>query len=519
MKSKIIQLILSVFLISQIAYSQEWPKIYGDNFHALVNDMNETYDQGIILSGFIYLPYGFCRYIWIIKTDINGDLLWWKKIGDSSHQYGLTRSEITTDNGLIFSGGTTKYTGDFDPLFVKMNTCGEVEWCRVLSSPGYNLALEIINLPDNTYMGLLQYYGEGDTYARSNLIKLDQIGEPVWIQKLAQEDSTIINEELYNLLYSSDSNIIISGDRGPGQFAYWIKTDTAGNQIWDLKWQGGYGGARQVIETSNQMFYSAGGFAGPGYHMTPSIFKFDNSGTKIYQEYLLGDTLAGGGAEPMILYGDTSLITGIQWRTSNDVEDGYSDILKTDTLGNIINRRTLIHYNKCPKAIMQSSDNKVLVTGNYMPSNYWDIYLWKFNTNLEDDTLYTQPLTYDSLCPFEIQSDTMDLDCDLFVNIDELPTREEYESTVKIYPNPARDWVALTLPDVVAEGKVEIAVYDVFGREVETGRGGDKEMEGQGEVPVNRMLVLDVSGYPPGMYVVVVTDRKGRRYTGKVIVR
>jgi hypothetical protein len=74
------------------------------------------------------------------------------------------------------------------------------------------------------------------------------------------------------------------------------------------------------------------------------------------------------------------------------------------------------------------------------------------------------------------------------------------------------------LPDIVAAGKVEITVYDVFGREVETGRRGDEEMGGQGEVPVNRMLVLDVSGYPPGMYVVVVTDQKGRRYTGKVVV-
>ncbi|HNQ82462.1 MAG TPA: hypothetical protein PKM34_02395 [Bacteroidales bacterium] len=154
-----------------------------------------------------------------------------------------------------------------------------------------------------------------------------------------------------------------------------------------------------------------------------------------------------------------------------------------------------------------------------MVSNYFDIYLWKMNTNLEDDTLYTQSMTYDSLCPYEIQSDTMDLDCDLFVNIDELPTKEEYESTVKISPNPAEDWVALTLPDIVASEKVEIAVYDVFGREVETGRRGDKEMGRQGEVPVNRMVVLDVSGYPPGMYVVVVTDRKERRYSGKMVIR
>jgi hypothetical protein len=149
--------------------------------------------------------------------------------------------------------------------------------------------------------------------------------------------------------------------------------------------------------------------------------------------------------------------------------------------------------------------------GYYVIDNNWDIYLWKMNEDLEDDTLYTQPLTYDSLCPYEIQSDTIDLDCGLFVNINELPTKEEYESTIIIYPNPAREWAVLTLPDVVAEGAVEVVVYDIFGREV--GKRGRGEF-----LPANRMLLLDVASYPAGMYVAVAMDKKGRRYTGKFVV-
>jgi hypothetical protein len=141
------------------------------------------------------------------------------------------------------------------------------------------------------------------------------------------------------------------------------------------------------------------------------------------------------------------------------------------------------------------------------------------NENLEDDTLYNQPLVYDSLCPHEIQSDTVLLDCGLFVNIDEIPTQEEYESTIKISPNPARDWVVLALPDVVAAGKVELNIYDIFGRKAWGHGGMEAGKLANGDVlPSNRMILLDSSGYSSGMYIAVVRDQKGRRYTGKFVV-
>jgi hypothetical protein len=37
-------------------------------------------------------------------------------------------------------------------------------------------------------------------------------------------------------------------------------------------------------------------------------------------------------------------------------------------------------------------------------------------------------------------------------------------------------------------------------------------------LPVNRMISLDVSGFSPGLYIAVVVDRMGRRYTGKFVV-
>ena len=113
--------------------------------------------------------------------------------------------------------------------------------------------------------------------------------------------------------------------------------------------------------------------------MTPSVFKFDDEGIPIYHQYLLGDTLLGGGAEPIILLNDSSLIIGIQWRVSPYISDGYSEILITDTLGIIKNRRILLHENHPPRSMILSQDNKIIVAGNYVVDYYWDIYMWKFN--------------------------------------------------------------------------------------------------------------------------------------------
>jgi hypothetical protein len=516
--SRIIFFIL-LFISFAKCYSQDWPKIYGNNFDAYVNRIIEDYDHGYLIGGDVLKNFNTFQYAWIIKTDINGNELWNKKYGNGTDQNYLGSCAKTIDQGLIACGNTTIEDPQFDPFFFKLNACGEVEWCKILYSEGYNDASGIIAVEDG-YIGMLRYYRNDSLYARISLIKLNLDGEPLWIQYLAQEDTLIYNEEGYYLYQTSDSNFLVSGECfHPGLKPYWIQTDTSGNQIWDLLWQGGIGSASQVTENDRDFFYCAGGFEGPGYPMTPSIFKFDKEGNPYYQKYLLGDTLVGGGADPIILFNDSILLTGIQWRISPNVDDGYSEILKIDTLGNILNRRILLHENRCPSEIIKTYDNKILVIGFYTVYYYWNICLWKMNSDLEFDTLYTQPLTYDSLCPFEIQSDTVDLDCGVFVNIDELPTKEEYESSIKISPNPARELIALTLPNVVASGDVELVIYDIFGREEwRHGRMEARKLGSGGMVPVNRTISVDISTFPPGMYIAVVMDQKGRRYTGKFIV-
>jgi hypothetical protein len=464
-KLRSILIFIILILVIQSVHSQNWPKIYSGNFHSLISGLGETYDRGYMMTGYIYLPYGFCRFIYLIKTDINGNILWFKKIGDMTHQFGASNSEITKDHGLIISASTSKYSsGNFDPVFIKTNVCGEIEWCRVLTCPDQNYGTDVIQTGDGSYIGLLTYYGVDSTYSRISLVKMDQNGEPIWIQRLAQEDTLIYNEEGGYLYLTSECNYLVSGHAyHPGCHPFWIMTDTTGSQIWNLFWNSLVGEAHQLIEKDSGIFYSTSWGIGANGIQSPILLKFDSSGNRIEEHNLMGDTIVQGSAVPINSLNDSTLLIGLAWKkVPFPVDQGFSEIYMTDTLGGLIKRRVLYNEYATPRYIVVDSEDKILVSGYYDINGFWGIYLWKMNADLEDDTLYTQPITYDSLCPYQITSDTVDMDCELFVDIEDIPTKKAYESTVKISPNPATDWILLTFPDNIHDGKIDLAVYDLF---------------------------------------------------------
>jgi hypothetical protein len=472
-----------ICLSAYYSYGQTWPKIYGDGFDSNIRDLIETYDNGHLMVGNISTN----RYIWLIKIDANGEIIWEKKIGKPSDYRSYGHDLHTTDeHGFILAGGSKKYDpeGFSDPAFYKFDSCGNMEWCRVLMSPDYNLSTGIIQNGDGTFTGMMAYYGGDVTTVRISLVKLDGFGEPLWIKHLCQEDPEIYNEEGWHLLSTSDTSYLITGRcYYPGAQPFWILTDTAGDQIWDLMAGNPTGQAHKSIEFDPGIFYSSSSCEGPGRPGTPVIFKLDNDGSLLGKYYLLGDTITIGSADGIAKYNDSSLIVATTWNNGTT----YSDVVITDTIGNVLNRRVLHHEFHPPKVVLKTINNKILAAGDYVQDNNWDIYLWKLNADLEDDTLNNQPITYDSLCPYPIVSDTIDYDCDLFVNIEELPTQEEYEQTLKIFPNPASEYLVIDLKQKETNRNCVIQIFNAIGTKQEERR----------VTPGSLHVTINVLNYPP----------------------
>ncbi|MBU2650155.1 MAG: T9SS type A sorting domain-containing protein [Bacteroidetes bacterium] len=479
---------------------QNWPQIYGDDLKAQVRSMVEDYDHGYLIAGQIdrTVP---SQWGWLIKTDINGNILWDKKFGSLGYQTYFNQIQKNEENETFIVGSTSKYESSYDddPLIMKLDACGEIIWCTVLRSEGNNCLMKIIQLGNNHIIGLLKYFGGDIANIRISLVEFDENGNPLWIKHMAQEDTTIFNEEGWFLNLTSDSTYLISGRCfSNGMQAFYINADKKGDQIWDIKWQGGaLSSSRQTVEFKKGIFYSAGAYADNG-PITPSIFKYSINGGMIYQKYILGDTIRGGDTWPLCMYNDTSLVIGLEWSEfGTGVDDGNSEVFLIDTLGNIIKRRFLIAEGQPPENTIKTFDDKILVIGNYYTSPNWDIYLWKLNQQLENDSVYNQIITYDSLCPYTIISDTTDLNCNLYVDIIDIPLKEDYDKVMKLFPNPVGNQLNVEFAEnLITENSTWIA-YDIFGR---------KQMEMRLDKD-QRTLEVNTSLLKSGIYISVLLDR------------
>ena len=515
---KLRTIIFSVLLFSILSksiYSQEWIRVYGDDISAYPHSLIETYDNGYLYGGTVVqgqIP----KYGWMFKTDINGEMLWDKKFGDYGDVTAVHGIQQTTDGGYILIGDTRKLDPYYDPFIMKLNACGEKEWCKILHLH-YNMdfGTRIVQLPNGNYIALLTYF----SYVYSEriwLMSFDEAGNILWKKVYAQTEPDIINENGYHLLVTSDSSILITGGGSypdPDTNIYrnrvlLIKTDFDGNEKWTLPW--GYtqyfkGHGVMSVEDNKGNIYTAGRHIRnqPNYGYSPTLLKTSKDGEEIFYSDVYDNTELGM-STTISWFADSTLVIGTGWRFPD--EEVIEAVIKVDTTGNIVTIKELIETGNTFQGSIVDFDNKCVLMGGFYLDGNWDIYAYKFNQDIEYDTFYTQPFVYDSLCPYPIVSDTIPLDCEV-VGLEEQKVEDRTQLT--IIPNPAKDIIRVVLPEHITthsktagfnvttwryqfNGEIQLEIYDLYGRRwhQQVVAKGDKEAE------------IQVSSLPTGLYVV-----------------
>jgi len=134
--------VVAVLFIQAHLYSQQWVRTYYLNNNANTNCIIETCDHGYLIDA--WLNTGNNNVIRLLKTDINGYTLWEKQIGLGSSIFYSVEIEQTTDGGYILCGSTTKYSDSYDAFIMKLNACSEIEWCKILITPGnYDISIKV----------------------------------------------------------------------------------------------------------------------------------------------------------------------------------------------------------------------------------------------------------------------------------------------------------------------------------------------------------------------------------------
>lgn len=184
-----------------------WQKNLGGDDWDFAYSMNQTNDGGLIICGTTY-SYGRGKADgYVLKTDLNGNIIWQKTYG-GKHDDEFKSVIQTQDGNYALTGYTKSYndTVNGDAWIFKLDANGDSIWCKSYGGTGEDYALQIIQHPSSEFYlaGSTSSIGLGlmDAYA----FKTDNIGNLIW----QQVDGISGQNECFNSVTISGTNSSIS---------------------------------------------------------------------------------------------------------------------------------------------------------------------------------------------------------------------------------------------------------------------------------------------------------------------
>jgi hypothetical protein len=528
------------------SHAQIWPKIYGSNIHKGGMQIYEAYDAGYLITGNFTIN-SWWNMGFIMKTDINGDIHWEKHFGDSGYRFPITCSYHSSDGGMIISGYTNKFDNLGDTYLMKLNPCMEQQWCNIFHIPGhYHSGWDVIEMPDGTFIALLNMYSYDMINERIWLLCLSPDGTVLWEKLYCQSpDKHFINEVGYRLLLTADNNILITGDcwkEYPANSNTWwlhtlhIKVDSAGEEVWvkpfgeDI-FEHFSSEPNRTVECPDGSFYTCGRTeTDPLYnHMVGGFMKFDAQGNDISWIRVYPNHQHHAARITNMMFFDQNhliLTGGYKWA----FEQPHNMLYKTDTLGTILHEKELYRGDAGISHAMLTTDNYAIMTAHRWiggANGRWRVYINKVDGELNEAEFDPRQLTYDSLCPYPIVTDTIVPVCDIILGHrpPELTDKEKTQQ-LEVFPNPASAYATIKLPESVSRSghngfmthttvwhhwikDATLHVFNIHGQQIHTQSIPDGQQQ----------LQLDVSAWPPGVYLLRVKAMNGITVDGKIMIQ
>ncbi len=140
-----------------------WTRIYGGGWWDWGECVQQTSDEGYIITGYTSSFGAGLSDIYLLKTDSLGDLLWTRTYGGTNRDYGYSVRQ-TSDEGYIIAGWTASFgPGAEDVYLVKIDSLGDTLWTRTYGGGGADGSWCIQKTSDGGYIivGLTTSFGAG----------------------------------------------------------------------------------------------------------------------------------------------------------------------------------------------------------------------------------------------------------------------------------------------------------------------------------------------------------------------
>ncbi len=454
-----------------------WEKTYGgssgDGFRRIFPDNNGNYilvgGSGSSDGDISYDPYPGSEDFWVVKIDINGNIIWDKIVGGSDGGEHIWNASPTLDGGVVAVGYTYSTDGDVsvnyggaDTWAVKISSDGELEWDYTIGTDWIDKGQAILATSDGGYL-----------IASNSSIHEDAIGNITctphsygWFE---------------GVLFKLDSNL-------------------------NIHWQRCYGGSDQdgifgIIETDDGYVFTGSTSSNDGdvsgWHGESDawVVKIDFDGNIEWQNPLGGSRTESGSNILQTSEGDFISVVST-YSNNGDVSGNHglsefdSDIwfVKLSSTGELLSQQCfggagseIVEF-----GVVKKSDNNFVIAGqsDYGPS--YDVACTPHGGNGVDEDWWV----------FEINDSTLTV------------PEDRQTAQMKVYPNPANDYVMVEIPGFNCKKTVEtkIQILNLYGQEVVA-----KQM-------TSETAVIDLSTLKDGIYFYHI-EIKDQNYSGKFVVQ
>lgn len=241
----------------------EWENTIGgndnDRLYKITSDSNgyilAGYSESIVSGDKTIARYGVSDY-WILKLNLDGDILWQKVFGGSSTDIAYS-IECTSDGGYIVGGSSASGIsgnksqnsyGSYDWWVLKLDSLGNLQWQKAIGGSSSDELRDIHQTADGGYI-VAGFSSSGISGNKSEtvfgmsdywIVKLDNLGNIVWQNTIGgsgyDQAMTVIQNSDGDFIVGGYSSSGISGEKtavSKGNYDWWIlKLDEIGSIIW-----------------------------------------------------------------------------------------------------------------------------------------------------------------------------------------------------------------------------------------------------------------------------------------------
>ena len=347
---RLFSILLYSFAFVSTAHAAEWARTYGGTGFDVARSVQQTADGGYIVTGETnsFGP-GAYSYVWLLKLDISGNILWQKTFGTSlslrpgggggqgeGGDVGYSVQQ-TSDGGYIVAGETSSFGVGWDAWLLRLDANGNIIWQKTYGGTEYDSVYSIQVTADGGYIAVGRTLSFVHGYL-SWIFKLDANGDVVWQKAFGGHG---VNSAA-SVQQTSDGGYIMAGttgEAGAGDTDGWlVKLDTSGNVMWEKTYGVSVSDATNSVKPTADGGYIVAGFTN-GFSLPAKsdawLLKLDGGGSISWQKAYTGTGSQNAFAvEPT---GDGGyVLAGTTNPTGSNID---ALVVKVDASGNIIWQR------------------------------------------------------------------------------------------------------------------------------------------------------------------------------------